>query len=789
VLKAAKERGKKGKQPRSPRDSSDRVGQSMCVIGSRSGFSKRPGRPYTEPEVKAACGADAPSLEDANAIASAARWGRHPSPPVVPPRTRGNASAGATTPRAPEEKLVPAVPRSGPKESSPESRALASILTGLCEEDPPAGDEGDCGPEQAGRVLGRLLAKHRGSRDRRATSKNDAADSGSMAQLMMGLRKGDVVELHAKGLSRSPRKLTITGPVDTETGKALGIVYVRTSSGHVRSGHRAGGMLTLRDETLRYQPTMQQTEVDVDAMSVLERAPVPTRSAEANEANVAQAEGAMTRSGPRGSTTTPNERATVGIDVLLADLKGEARDVGRRVERRHVAKALRKMLYARYRGFSVQTERGAKLSTLEVVPARGAKRFIAGHRQALLDLFADDAGQDDSMTILVSRFTGDANRKATGICAQHADEFRRGVAAAAGLPTPPPFLVESLSPPQPKGLEPQKAQRPFSVVDLPPDEAANSRPTAADRGHHKGVRAVSQGPAPAKKSAVRKAPTSKGEPPQALPVRMDHVLRDLKDAAQAKGTYVERKHVAKALRVMLQARRLGLSITTPQHSFATTLDVGSGKGRSSFSPEQNDALREVFGEDASRGGTFMILVSPFVGDSSTVPTGIRPERIDEFRRLVAKAAGLPKPGPFAARSRERTSKRSAVVSGDRMSDEDVQTLLTAFVRYANHNQETAEALGVHFVGKTIQVQAEGRPVAFSVLANPSGFTVLFGAERRLGELFLGTFALPMRGDEKASTERARVFSWAPKAERGARWAKAMSDFSVPVVKTGERLGI
>ena len=888
VLKAAKARGKKaasGKQSRSSRDSNGRVGQSMCVIGSRSGFSKRPGRPYREREVEEACGPDAPSLEEANAIASDARWGSRPSAPAVSSRARIKAPAGATTPRAPESEPVSTAPRSGPQ-GPPESRALASILDGLCEEGPPAGDEGDCSPEQAGRVLGRLLAKHRGSRDRRAppkkTRKKTPREESVSPQRVMSLRKGDFVELHAKGLSRSPRKLTITGPVDTETGKALGIVYVRTSSGHVRSGHRAGGMLTLRGETLRYQPTMLQAEVDVDAMSVLERAPEPTRSAEtpanppseprqtpqatdsprmrealrvqlrhhdrtwgearaktrawlddwagkfpwareiieahfrgripteeeaqveaereaeANEATIARAEGAMGRGKPpapvssAGRPAAPQSaRVMVGIDVLLADLKDGARDSGGRVERKHVAKALRQMLHARHRGFSVQTDRGARSSTLRVVPARGVKRFTTAHRRALLDLFDDDAGRSDSLTILVSRFIGDANSKATGIRAEHADDFRRGVAAAAGLPTPAPFSVEPPSPPQPKGLDPQKAPAPFSVVDLPPDEAANSRPTAAERGRRKGLRAVAESPAPAPvpKPAVCKAPAPEAEPLQASPVRMDHVLRDLKDAAQAKGGYVERKHVAKALRVMLQARRRGFSITTPQHSFATSIDVDSGKGRSSFSPEQNDALREVFGEDAGRRNSFVILVSPFVNDSSSVPTGIRPERIDEFRRLVAKAAGLPKPEPFSALSRDGANKTPAVAASDRMSDEDVQTLLTAFVRYANHHQETAEALEVHFVGKTFQVQAEGGPVEFAVLANPSGFTVLFGEERRLGELFLNTFALPMRGDEKASTERSRIFSWAPKAERGARWAKTMSDFSLPVVKTGERLGI
>ncbi len=824
VLKAAKERSKgttKGGQPGSSRDSNGRVGQSMCVIGSRSGFSKRPGRPYKEREVEEACGPNAPSLEEATAVAAAARWGNVSS-----------AAVGGATPKTPEDRPAVTVPRSGSKESSPDSRALASILTGLCEEDPPASDEGGCSPEQAGRVLGRLLAKHRGHRRGPPTNsrrgrpreesvspdastdadapKTEAAVSGSLSKMVKSLRKGDVVELHAKGLSRSPRTLTITGPVDAETGKALGIVYVQTSSGHVRSGHRAGGMLTLRGVTLRYQPTMQQAEVDVDVMSVLERGAAPTRAAEADDATTTQAEETMGRGGPRGSSARPNKRAMVGIDVLLSDLKVGARGVGRRVERKHVAKALRQMLHNRHRGFSVRTERGAKLSTLEVVPAGGVKRFTAEHRQALLALFGDDAGRDDSLTILVSRFIGDVNSKATRIGVEHADDFRRRVAEAAGLPVPPLFSVEQL-PSAPRsnvtttGPGPRRSRRtknldararvqgkglgmldtpdPFSVVELPPDEAANSRPTAADRGRRKGVRAVAEAPAPAPvpKPAVRTAPAS--------PVRMDHVLRDLKDAAQAKGAYVERKHVAKALRVMLQARRHGLSITTPQHSFATSIDIASGKGRSQFGPGQNETLRALFGEDAGRSDSFTVSVSPFVNDSSSVPTGIRPEHIDEFRRLVAKAAGLPKPEPFSARPRERTNKTRAVALSDRMSDEDVQTLLTAFVQYANRHKESPEALGVHLVGKTIQVRAEGGLVAFSVLANPGGFTVLFAAERRLGELFLNTFALPMRGDEKATTERSRIFSWAPKAERRARWAKTMSDFSLPVVKTGEPLGV
>lgn len=59
------------KAKRSPQES-EALSKSMCVIGSRSGFGHRPGRPYSRPEVLGACGSDAPTLEEAHDT----RWGR-----------------------------------------------------------------------------------------------------------------------------------------------------------------------------------------------------------------------------------------------------------------------------------------------------------------------------------------------------------------------------------------------------------------------------------------------------------------------------------------------------------------------------------------------------------------------------------------------------------------------------------------------------------------------------------------------------------------------------------------
>jgi len=420
-------------------------------------------------------------------------------------------------------------------------------------------------------------------------------------EVLMGLREGDAVEVSAKGLSRSPRTVTITGPVDTETGKSFGIVYVPTSSGRVRPGHRAGGLLSLRpDGTVRFQPTLRQAEFEVDV--------------------------------------------------------------------------------------------------LRVVPSASA--------------------------------------------------------ASSTKPRPKTPAVSSTKP------------RSASAVN-----STKTRP---------------------KPSAVRGVEPPKKHPPS----RMDHVLRDLRESGRAAGREVERKHVAKALRVLLHARQHGLSIKTPSHSFATTIDIDSGRGKSQFSEMQNAALRDLFGEDGGRRGSFMVLVSPFIGDSNSIPTGIRPERIEEFRRQVAKAAGFPPPPPYSEESKVGGDGRKAkpVASSDRMSDEEVQTLVTAFAEYANHHEETPEPLRVRVTEGTAVVFS-GQPGAsvehLSVRPGETGFTVAFGDDPRLAELFLNTFAAPMRGDARVRTERTRSFAWAPKAEQGARWAKTMSDFSVPVpvVKAGAPLGV
>lgn len=280
--------------------------------------------------------------------------------------------------------------------------------------------------------------------------------------VLMGLREGDAVEVSARGLSRSPRAVTTTGPVDTETGKLLGIVYVPTSSGHVRPGRRTGGLLSLRpDGTVRFQPTLRQAEFDVDVLRVVS---------------------------PRKKSAPP----------------------------------------------------------------------------------------------------------------------RPASAVSSTKPRSKPPVVRVVEP-------------------------------------------------PAKRS----------------PVRMDHVLRDLRESGRAAEREVERKHVAKALRVLLQARQHGLSIKTPSHSFATTLDIGSGRGKAQFSQTQNAALRDLFGEDGGRSGSFMVLVSPFIGDSDSVPTRMRPEHIEEFRRQVAKAAGLPPPPPYG--EVPKVEAKPAASSG-RMSDEEVQAL-------------------------------------------------------------------------------------------------------------------
>jgi len=311
------------------------------------------------------------------------------------------------------------------------------------------------------------------------------------------------------------------------------------------------------------------------------------------------------------------------------------------------------------------------------------------------------------------------------------------------------------------------------------------------------------------------------------PVRMDVVLRDLKDAAESKGQYVERKHVAKAVRTMLNARQLGLSVTTPNHSFASTLDIRTKERR--FTEAQDAALRALFGEDSSRSNSFMVLVTRFISNADSVPTGIVPSRIEAFRRRVAEAAGLDAPGPFdpnAKRARpemkspsptptrpkatplrvvtlpDQAPANSATVN-ERMSDEQVQMLVEAFVGYANHHEETASPL--HAVSNEHAFMVRTAPggsgkTVFSVRPFARLFTVTHYSDPRLAELFLNTFAFPMRGQETSRTEQTRSFAWAPKSQWGERWTRTMSDFAFPEpeaagsgsdskVQTGAALGI
>ena len=317
------------------------------------------------------------------------------------------------------------------------------------------------------------------------------------------------------------------------------------------------------------------------------------------------------------------------------------------------------------------------------------------------------------------------------------------------------------------------------------------------------VRLAKAKPAEPKVTPVKATPKAKPKPKveDGPPVRMDHVLRDLKDAAEAKGGYVERKHVAKALRGMLDARRLGFSVRTPNHSFASTLDItDTGGGR--MSAAQEAALRSLFGEDASGTYTFMVLVTPFVGQSDSVPTGIVPSRIEAFRRAVAKAAGLSVPGPFdptAKRGRSKPSRLPAVravasvdnvttapASADRMDDAKVLTLLEAFVDMVNTTEAPEHPLRLRTTETAMVVMAGplgARESILSVRTSPQGFTVAQGADPRLAELFLNTFAGPMRGRARARTETTRSFAWAPKAEQGRRWAKTMSDLAPRVPRT------
>lgn len=329
---------------------------------------------------------------------------------------------------------------------------------------------------------------------------------------------------------------------------------------------------------------------------------------------------------------------------------------------------------------------------------------------------------------------------------------------------------------------------------------------------------------PQRKASGAKAPTTLSASPETSgsapkedgpPVRMDVVLRDLRDAAQAKGQSIERKHVAKAVRAMLNARQLGLSVTTPNHSFASTLDIRAKGSR--FTAPQEAALQALFGEGSSRSSSFMVLVTRFIGNADSVPTGIVPSRIEAFRRRVAEAAGLDAPGPFdpnATRMKpsmtssrptptrpnkskaaplrvvtmpEGPSANSATVN-ERMSDEQVQTLLEAFVGYANHHEETASPL--HVVSSEHAFMVRTGPVGsgktvFAVRPSARSFTISHDSDLRLVELFLNTYALPMRGQETSRTARTRSFAWAPKSEWGTRWNRTMSDFAFPGPETAE----
>jgi hypothetical protein len=82
------------------------------------------------------------------------------------------------------------------------------------------------------------------------------------AAQVLALTEGSVVQVTAGGRVRTVRVVEL---METESCH-----YAFTSSGRVRPGHRAGGCFTVwkRDQSVTFQPTMQQQSHYVTALTV-----------------------------------------------------------------------------------------------------------------------------------------------------------------------------------------------------------------------------------------------------------------------------------------------------------------------------------------------------------------------------------------------------------------------------------------------------------------------------------------------------------------------------------------
>lgn len=544
----------------------------------------------------------------------------------------------------------------------------------------------------------------------------------------------------------------------------LGFVGVASSEGLTRAQAYAA---------LRWAPGDQSAPAKLKTRgSVAKRdAPAKPKTPPRSKASRAKAQ-APSASAEASESVAMDDGPAVRMDVVLRDLKDAASAKGQYVLRKHVAKAVRAMLNARQMGLSVTAPNYSFATTLDI-QVKGS-RFTADQNAALRALFGEDAGAQNEFTVLVTPFIGNSDSVPTGIVPSRIEAFRRRVAEAAGLAAPGPFATTA------KRARPETKRPRVRTETSPP-----AKPKAAPLSDFAFPQKEPAGPRRKAPAATSTSPSTSGSVAMdgGAPVRMDVLLRDLRDAAKAKDQDVERKHVAKALRVMLQARRYGLSITTPNYSLATTIDIQPGKGRSSFSEAQNAVLRSAFGKDAGRRATFMVLVSGTVNDSNSVPTGIVPARIEEFRREVAKAAGLPPVQPYAegaGSDAPKTPAASRAPSGFRVSDEKILALLQAFVR-AVEGEAGVGSMVVQFalVQKVFLVRAErdgSTTTLFSVRPGAREVTVAF-EHLALAERFIERFGQAIFGELRAQTEQTRVFDWLPEAVHEARWDVLMGSGS------------